>query len=227
MFEESTIQDLWSGSESALSQIPGRAVTAVDNGIPVIIALLALLAIILLHRQVLQAIGGSVLILTSSVRRNAVFSDLSYRSSALTATVILAPLYAYILVRCGASHLSYYATLGLVAAYLLYHPVAIYIYGNLHRIYGARDIIFLHRAASLMMMILSLPALLLVWIFPSAVPTLPGIWLILSAAICLIPYWVTAARMKVSLGFSKVFIFLYLCALECLPVAVILRIFLS
>lgn len=227
MISEDTIQDLWSGSVPALSQIPGKAVTAVDNGIPVIIALLALLALILLHRHVLQAISGSMLIMTSGVRRKSVFSDLGYRSSALMAAVTLIPLYAYVLARCGASHLSFFATLGLTVAYLAYHPVAIYLSGSLHRISGTRDIIFLHRAASIMMMILSLPALLLAWIFPSAIPTLPGIWLALAAGVCLIPYWVTAGKMKESLGFSKVFIFLYLCALECLPLAVILKIFLS
>ena len=223
------VEELLRGSSLALSEAADLApVTLFGHNNAVIILLLAVAAmIIVFFRQIAMSVAGSFVAMFSENRREAIFNDASYNSLATMTTLLLIPMYAFVLFYCRLGSQTYWIILAAVAALFIYRAA---MFSLLQWINGAEQIDEIRKFSAstfILLMSLSLPVFIISYLFPGMDPKVAGIYLAVVASLCLIPYLVIATRKILSIKFSRFFCFLYLCVLEILPIAVVVKIIVS
>lgn len=223
------VEELLRGSSLALSEAADLApVTLFGHNNAVIILLLAVAAmIIVFFRQIAMSVAGSFVAMFSENRREAFFNDASYNSLATMTTLLLIPMYAFVLFYCRLGSQTYWIILAAVAALFIYRAA---MFSLLQWINGAEQIDEIRKFSAstfILLMSLSLPVFIISYLFPGMDPKVAGIYLAVVASLCLIPYLAIATRKILSIKFSRFFCFLYLCVLEILPIAVVVKLIVS
>ena len=223
----SPVEELWQGSSLAVAEAGSNLapVTLFGHNNAVIILLLAVAALmIVFFRQLAMSVAGSFVAMFSENRREAFFNDASYDSLATMTTVLLIPMYAFVLFYCGLGPRTYWAILCAITALFIYRWA---MFGLLKWINGAEQIDEIRKfsgSSFILMMALSLPIFIVSYIFPGMDQKVSGIYLAIIASACILPYLTIATKKILSIKFSRFFCFLYLCVLEILPIAVVVKI---
>ena len=223
------IEEAWASSRLAdpaswdVRPLPALSVNRPEG----ILMVLSLLALILLLKQALQAVSGSFHILTSDNRRKALFNDKGYRICTQLVLPVLLPLYAWLLTDLELSRAGYWPTLLAVAIFVLYHPLLL---GFLSWSHGHGSLTQAGHVLSGAMVVLtavSLPLGTLCSLFGPGLQGVACVLFALVAAFCLLPYYLYGRKEIVAHNFSILFLFLYICSFELLPLAVLIRIFIA
>ncbi len=184
------VEELLRGSSLALSEAADLApVTLFGHNNAVIILLLAVAAmIIVFFRQIAMSVAGSFVAMFSENRREAFFNDASYNSLATMTTLLLIPMYAFVLFYCRLGSQTYWIILAAVAALFIYRAA---MFSLLQWINGAEQIDEIRKFSAstfILLMSLSLPVFIISYLFPGMDPKVAGIYLAVVASLCLIPY---------------------------------------
>ena len=225
----SPVEELWKGSSLALQDAAGLSpVTLFGHNNAVIILMLAVAALtIVFFRQIALSVAGSFVAMFSENRRDDIFNDASYGQLSTMTTLLLVPMYAFVLFYCSFGSRSYWIILAAVAALLLYRRAMFALLMWINASEGVMEIRNFSDSIFIMMMSLSLPVFIVSYLFPGMSQTVHAVYLATVATICLIPYFVIACKKIVAIKFSRFFCFLYLCVLEILPIAVVVKIIVS
>lgn len=220
------VEDLWQGSALSAAAAGGDfaplSFAGHNNSVAVLLICIAFLTIVM-FRTVAMSVAGSVIAVFSENRREEIYNDASYTGLALLTTVLLIPIYTFVLFQTKASELDYWGILAIIASLFLYRALMFFTMAWTSGDKGVYDIKKFSDSAFIIMMITAIPICLISLLFKDMAPQAARIYLLITAAICLIPYLFSATKKIISLRFSRFFAFLYLCTLEFLPVAVVVK----
>ncbi|MBO4571880.1 MAG: DUF4271 domain-containing protein [Bacteroidales bacterium] len=225
----SPVGELWRGSSLALQEAGNLTpVTLFGHNNAVIILMLAVAALtIVFFRQIALSVAGSFVALFSENRRDDIFNDASYGQLSTMTTLILVPMYAFVLFYCSLGGRSYWMILASVAALLLYRRAMFALIGWINGTEAVNEVKNFSDSTFIMMMSLSQPVFIVAYLFGNMSRMIPAIYLAVVATLCLIPYLAIACKKILAIKFSRFFCFLYLCVLEILPIAVVVKIIVS
>ena len=223
------VEELLRGSSLALPDVPDLApVTLFGHNNAVIILLLAVAAmIIVFFRQIAMSVAGSFVAMFSENRRDAIFNDVSYGPLSSMTTLMLIPMYAFVLFYCRLGSQTYWIILAAVAALFFYRRVMFSLLEWINGDERTDETRKFSAGTFILLMSFSLPVFIISYLFPGMDPKVAAVYLATVASLCLIPYLVIASRKILSIKFSRFFCFLYLCVLEILPIAVVVKIIVS
>ena len=223
------VDELWRGSSLALSETGALSpVTLFGHNNAVIVLMLAVAALtIVFFRQIALSVAGSFVAMFSENRRDDIFNDASYGQLSTMTTLLLVPMYAFVLFYSSLGNRSYWIILASLALLLLYRRAMFSLMTGINASDRVGEIKNFSDSIFIMMMSLSLPVFIVSYLFPGMSHAVPAIYLAVVATICLIPYFVIACKKAVAIKFSRYFCFLYLCILEILPIAVVVKIIVS
>ena len=220
------IEEAWNASRNLIAASGGDPLPPpAMNGADSILVTAALLTLIILFYQSVSAVAGSYYMVTSDNRRRSLFNDTGYKVSAMICLAILTPVFSWMLVKSGISSVGFWRTFAATAAFILYHPAILAIVAWVH---GKGELLSLNHVlvgAMVLLMAISLPIGLFFALLHGVSPIVPSVLAALAAALCLIPYYRCAAAGIAERKFSLLFNILYICGLEILPLAVLIRSF--
>lgn len=225
----SPVEELWRGSSLSLSGAENLApVTLSGQNSAVVILMLAVAALsIVFFRQIALSTAGAFVAMFSKNRRELIFNDVSYGQMTSMTMVMMIPVYAFVLCCCAPVSRSYWIILAALSALLLYRRIMFALVAWINSAEGIDMIRKFSRATFIMTVTLSLPACMAACLFPGAEPGIWTIYLAVAAGLSLLPYLAIAFKRVFSIKFSPFFCFLYLCVLEILPIAAVVKFIVS
>lgn len=221
-----TVADAWRGSSLATfdtGAIEGVASSGQNNNTALLLIAVAFFAIVMFE-QVARSVGASFIALFSPNRRDDIFGDTYFVRKSFLTTVLLLPVFAYVIYATGLSVINFWLTMTVVAALLLVRKLNFAVLGKTVTGDCIQEVQRVSDCSTVIFMTLTLPLYL---VFLSVGVEGVGfcrIYLAILGAILLLPYTSLAIRKIISSGFSLFFTFLYLCALEILPLAVAVKV---
>lgn len=224
------VSEAWPGSELPLSiYADGVGITPVygqNSFTSLLIISVAVLGLIL-FRQVASTFTDSFMLLFSESRKDEVLNDSNFAKMSFVTTLLLIPAYSYIIYSSGVGTRGLVVTIMLVASLLLFRLVTFRLMAWAGNDSGLIDLKRQSDSTFILLMTVSLPVYLAYMAFPSAYHQFASIYLAAVAAICLLVYLSICLKTIKSSRFSHFFCFLYLCILEILPIAVVVKILVS
>lgn len=181
------------------------------------------LVVLLLYNRLLAAVRGSFTCCSHGVTALLEMLGNAYViDSVRLMFLLLTPFYALTLVVTGVSTVGFFFTLASLAAFFLFRKLVCTLLGWLGSRPGeVRSLERLGYAVCVLAILLSLPAAVVVWLVPATPRIFLWGWLILIAVLALGVYAIKGFSLFFSSGFSRFFWVLYLCALEILPICVV------
>ncbi len=224
------VEEAWRGSVLPLAHHTGGfeplAFSGRNDGVIIMLLAIAFLAIVL-FRRVAATLAGSFILLFSDARKDDVLKDNSRNVTAFLITVLLIPVYSYILTVTGVSTHDVWMTLVVLVSLFVFRALLFLVLsvseggGFVSEMRSDSDSTFI------LLMTLSLPAYIPVAVFHSAGQGFSAVYLAIVAAVCIAVYLIKCFRRIISSRFSLFFCFLYLCTLEILPIAVVVKLLVS
>ena len=221
-----TLAEAWPGSELPLAGFALQAEETAASGpgpiLPWVVGLSAIATILFLP-NILYAVEGGIGIFLSEARRREVMSDNSFKRGADIAFFIAVPCYALLLTATRASAHSFWQTLLILSLWLLLREAAFRIMGWFRQDAEIAESGRYFRTVFLLATVGSLPALLVAQLIPASVPGFSSIYIAVIAAGALFAYLFKSYTVILRPGFSHFFSFLYLCAFDVIPIAVVVK----
>lgn len=201
------VEDLWHGSVLSQAAAGGDFAPLVfaghNNSVALLLICVAFLTIVM-FRTVAMSVAGSVIAVFSENRRDEIYNDASYTGLALLTTVLLIPIFAFVMFQTKASPLDYWRILLILGALFVYRYALFATMAWTSGDKGVYDIKKFSDSAFIIMMTASLPICLLSLLFRNMAPQVAQVYLLIIAAICLIPYLISATKKNNS---AKIFSF--------------------
>ena len=220
------VGDLWQGSVLSTAASGGDFAPIVfsghNNAVAILLICIAFLTIVM-FRTVAMSVAGSVIAVFSENRREEIYNDASYTSLAFLTTVLLIPIFAFVLFWTKASTLDYWMILMIIAALFIYRAAVFATMAWTSGDKGVYDIKKFSDSAFIILMLAAIPICLVSIVFRNMPAQAARIYLLVVSMVCLVPYLISATKKIISLRFSRFFAFLYLCAIEFLPLAVVVK----
>ena len=186
--------------------------------------LLAAVALMLSYNRLLVAVRGGVSCPHGLNGTQEMLGNKYICSSVRLAFFLLVPFYALTLVLAGISTAGYAWTLAALAALLLFRKLACLLMGWLGSRPGAfRAVERTGYALGVLVILFSVPALLVGWLAPESPRWLLWGLVLLPFAAGLYYYFRRGLSLLLQTEFSPFFWVLYLCALEILPICVVVN----
>lgn len=224
------VSEAWPGSTLPLftcadgvANMPLAALNTTTNIL--IISIVAL--VIILFRQVASTFLNSAMLVFSENRRDEVLNDSNFGKLSFVTTVLLVPAYAFVVSTSGVSTRSLAVTMLLVASLLLFRLVTFRLMAWAGNDSGMIDLERHSDSAFILLMTLSLPVYIVSLAFPAAYHSIAAFYLAAVAVVSFLAYLPSCLKIIKSSRFSHFFCFLYLCILEILPIAVVVKILVS
>lgn len=220
------VEEAWRGSVLPLAGNAGGwepLAFSGRNDAKILMLVAVAFLLIVLFRRVASTVIGSFMVLFSDVRKDDVLNDTSRNALAALVTILLIPIYSYILTATGVSSYGIWMTILTVASLFVYRALMFLI---LKASGGGSEVGELRSnsdSAFILLMALSLPAYIPAALARSSDFRLPAVYLAVVAAVCIAVYLVICCKRLISARFSIFFCFLYLCTLEILPIAVVVK----
>lgn len=224
-----SVDDAWNGSRLALSTIDSYApiVRTGQNDTMIIMLIVVAVVALIMFRRVASTVAGSFQVLFSDAGKDNVLKDSSYGYLSLLTTVILIPVYSFVLTATGVSNRGIWLTIMIVAGLLVFRLIMFWILAGAGNEPGVYMLKKHSDSAFILMMALTLPVYLLSICLAPDRQGVPAVYIAAVAALCLTVYFAICAKRILSSGFSHFFCFLYLCTLEILPIVVVVKILVS
>lgn len=186
------------------------------------------LALLLCYNRLLSALRGSAACFHSNHSTEEMLGDNYVCDSIRLVFLLLLPFYAMALTVTGCSKLGFLWTLVALVALVLFRRVISLLMGWLSSRKGAfRALSRVGMAFAVLGMLISMLAPLAAWLIPATPRWVLWGWLALTAALCIVFYIRRGSAIILSTGFSIFFWVLYLCALEFLPICVVVNIMIN
>lgn len=219
--------ELWPGSSLILDGMmsDAAAVPAVPPASVLVFLLAVAVALLLCFSRVVVALRGATFVVRGNNSTMEVLGNKYDCDSIYLSYLLLMPVYALTLLIDGASSLSYWMTLVVLMALMLFRRICLAVSGWLSGRHGAmRQVSMVGCSIMVPVVLLSALTALLVRVFPDISRTFIFVLLIVIAAAGYIVYGKRSFDLINSSGFSRFFWFLYLCALDILPICVAVNI---
>ena len=219
--------ELWPGSSLILDGMMSDAVAvSVAPPASVLFFLLAVaLTLLLSFSRVVVALRGATFVVRGNNSTMEVLGNKYDCDSIFLSYLLLLPVYALTLLIDGVSSLDYWMTLVVLVALMLFRRICLAVSGWLSGRRGAmRQVSMVGRSIMVPVVLISSLTGLLVRVFPDISRTFIFVLLIVIAAAGYIVYVKRSFDIINSSGFSRFFWFLYLCALDILPICVAVNI---
>jgi len=220
------ILEIWPGSRLVLESVAGGESVMYASADPYVLYFLLALAFlaIISHKRIAEAIVNSVKLLMGGVNLKDVQNSKHSNDSVLVGFLLMIPFYAFVFCNTGISSLSYWWVLVAFVAYFIYKYLLFKILGwaTLKKeAFG--DVRKVSNGASFLIMLFSLPALI-PQLFTENFPVMTlALYVLVVAILLLFIYFARIIRIFISSGMSVFFRFLYLCALEILPILLVVK----
>lgn len=181
------------------------------------------LVVLLLYNRLLAALRGSWACCGHGVTAlHEMLGNVYVVDSVRLMFLLLVPFYALTLVVTGVSTVGFFITMAALAALCLFRKLVCVLLGWLASRPGeVRSLERLGYAVCVLAILLSLPAAVVVWLVPETPRIFLWGWLLLIAVLAMAVYAIKGFSLFFSSGFSRFFWVLYLCALEILPICVV------
>jgi hypothetical protein len=183
---------------------------------------------LLLYERLLAALRGTVACVRSNYSAHEMLGNNYLCSSVAVMAVMIIPFFTMSLVVSGVSHVGFMWTLVALVGLLLFRKL---VYGTMgwltSRQSAFHSLEILSYAFAVGMMVASVPAYLVGWLAPSAPDWLCWGWMgLMSVGVAVLYVW-RASSIILQTGFSYLYWVLYLCALEFLPICVVVNILIN
>lgn len=224
------VEEAWRGSKLLLPSVSAGydpILFAGQNSAKNITLIVVAVMAIVFFRQVAGTFLKSFELLFSENRRDEVLDDSSYGYLAALTIMLLIPAYSFLLKATGASTRSFWITMAVIASFILFRSLMFAIMAWVGGDYGLNSLKRHSDSTFILMMAISLPIYLVSILLPEDRQALPVTCIIIIAALCFLTYLVAGTKRIMSSRFSRFFCFLYLCTLEILPMAVVVKILVS
>ncbi len=219
--------ELWPGSSLVLDGMmsDAAAVPAVPPASVLVFLLAVAVMLLLSFSRVVVALRGATFVIRGNNSTMEVLGNKYDCDSIYLSYLLLLPVYALTLLIDGASSLSYWMTLVVLVALMLFRRICLAVSGWLSGRPGVmRQVSMVSCSIMVPVVLLSSLTALLVRVFPDISRTFIFVLLIAVAAAGYIVYGKRSFDIINSSGFSRFFWFLYLCALDILPICVAVNI---
>jgi len=184
--------------------------------------------LLLLYEWLLAALRGTVACVRSDYSAQEMLGNNYLCSSVTVMAVLLIPFFAMSLVVSGVSHVGFTWTYVALAGILLFRKLVYMTMGWLTSRRGAfRSLEILSYALAVGVMVASVPAYLAGWLLPTVPDWVCWGWMgLVFAGVAVLYVW-RASSIILPTGFSYLYWVLYLCALEFLPICVVVNILIN
>jgi len=170
------------------------------------------------------AVSSSMTIFRSKTRMKELLRD-NYRKRNVTLVLlIMVPYYVLLLTSTGISNYNYWQTFGILIVFFVFRiiltKIVVWLTGKtevVNNVYKLSQVVFL------LIVVFSLFLFLFKEFIPSFPQNLSVIYLSLVSVLLLMIFFVNERDIFLNSGFSHFFWFLYLCALEILPICVVVN----
>ena len=221
-----TVSDAWKGSIMDTFESSGAdalASSSVNHPTALILIAIAFISIIL-FQMVVQSVGVSFVAIFSSNRREDIFGDTSFTGYEFVTTVLLVPVFSYVLHCSGLSAIGFWWTLLVISSLLLLRWAVFHIMEWALTGDCATEIRKFSDCATIMLMTLSLPLYLVSAFYGTTGEGFSRVYFIIMLIVSFLPYLFISLKKIIDSRFSLFFAFLYLCALEIMPVMVVVKV---
>ena len=185
-------------------------------------------ALLLCYNRLLSALHGSAACFHGDHSTQEMLGNNYVCDSVRISFLLLLPFYALTLSVTGCSRLGYLWTLVALLGLFLLRKAVYWMAGWLSSRQGAfRALERMGLALFVLGMLVSTVAALVVWLVPSIPSIALWIWILAVAVVCAVFYIRRGSSIILSTGFSIFFWVLYLCALEFLPICVVVNIMIN
>lgn len=219
--------EIWPGSRLVLENlIGGDLVLKFPSNQYVLYLLLALsLLSLMLYGRIAEALSSSFKILQGGVNLKDVLNSKQKNDSVRIGFLLAIPFYAFVFFKTKVSPLDYWWILGIIAVYYGYKYLLFKILGwATNKKETFVEVEKHNNGAFFLLMVFSLPALLPL-LFSANVPSNTlAIYMLAVAVFLLFIYFYQINKIFIASNFSAFFRFLYLCALEILPILVVVKV---
>lgn len=186
------------------------------------------IALLILYSRLIAAIQGSIASYRGLNSTQEMLGNNYLCDSVRMIFLLLLPFYALTLVVAEVSSIGFFMTLALLVLLWLFCKIASTLLGWLGSRQGAmRSVEKTGYAVSIMAMLVSLIACIIGWLVPATPRSLLAGFLAVVAAIGFIVYSRRSFSIILSTGFSPFLWVLYLCALNFLPICVVVNILIN
>lgn len=218
--------EIWPGSRLVLERVSGGE--PVLHGFPdpfVLYFLLCLTVLaIIIYERIAEALIVSVKTLVGGGNLKNIQSIKHKNDSVTLSFLLIVPFYAFVFLHTGQASLSYWWILCTLAAYFLYREI---MFKVLSWAVGKRetfaDAAKAGRSAFFLMAVFSLPSLLVEYFIDTGASETMALYVLVVAIVLLFIYFVRIFKIFIHSELSCFFRILYLCALEILPMLVVVK----
>lgn len=189
---------------------------------PWVLVILAALCFPFLQ-NLIYAVGGSVRMLFSDARRRELLCRTRFKQSVDLAYFLALPAFSLLLVLSGASIHGFWYALAVMAGWAVARELVAGLIRRRRTDPTLADTARLFRSCFVLATLLSIPIGLAIWLFPASVPSITAPAIAIAGAVMLMTYTFTAYKLFLTPKFSLYFSFLYLCALDLLPIVVVVK----
>lgn len=222
-----SLLEIWPGSRLVLENLSGGEPVLGATANPYILYFLlavALLALVL-YGRIADALAGSFKLMAGGVNLNEVINSKYRNDSVRIGYILMVPFYAFVFYHTRVSELNYWWILVALVSFFVFKFLLLRVLGWATNNKETFISVEKHNnAAFFMIMVLSFPALVPV-IFTSEFPvTTMALYMLAVAILLLFIYFIRINKIFISSGLSVFFSFLYLCALEILPILVVVKV---
>lgn len=220
-----TVSDAWNGSTlSTFDKSAEVLASSGHNNLTAILLIVIAFFGIVMFQQVARSVGASYLAIFSPNRREEIFGDTSFEKLSFLAIILLLPVFSFVLHSSGLSCIGFWWTLATITAlvvlrWLNFNILSLTVTGDC-----IMDVKKFSDCSTIILMTLALPLYFLSLCWGENGLTFYRVYLICAAAISVLPYIAITVRKIISARFSPFFAFLYLCALEIMPIAVAVKV---
>jgi len=220
-----TVADAWKGS--TLSTFDGGATGFIwpeTNGSTAILLIATAFFGIVMFKQIALCVGTSFVAIFNPIRQKDIYGSTTFGSRMFLSTALLLPLFSYVLFASGLSNIDFLLTMAVVAALIALRHLQFNILNAIIMDECLQDVRKSSDYATVIFMTLALPLYFISLFCGEKDLGFYRIYLLIIGIISALPYLYFATRKIISSRFSLFFTFLYLCALEILPIAVAVKV---
>lgn len=220
------VLEIWPGSRLVLDRLSGGEPILHSSADPTVLYFLLMLMVlaIIIYGRIAEALVISIKLLVGGVNLKNIQSSKHKNDSVTIGFLISVPFWAFVFFNTEMSAFSYWAVFGSLAAYFFYKAVLFRILSwAVNKKETFLDVEKASNAASFLLMVFSLPALIPQLLMDNVSSNIPALYVIVVAIVLLFIYFVRINKIFISSGLSGFFRILYLCALEILPIMVLVK----
>lgn len=224
------VSDAWPGSELSLSAYREGIDTlplAGYNSVTSILIISVVALAIIFFRQVASTFLNSYVLVFSENRKDEILNDSNFGKMSFLTILLLIPSYAFVIYSSGVSTRSLFITILVIASLLLFRLVTFRLMAWAGNDSGMIDLKRHSDSVFILFMTVSLPVYLISLAFPAVYHSVASYYLAAVALAGLLVYLPASFKTIKSSRFSHFFTFLYLCILEMLPIAMVVKILVS